>query len=483
MSRYRFGEFTLSPRQRLLLNGDREIRLIPRYLDLLIFLVEHRHEAVHRRDIFERVWTDVIVSDSALAQAIRTLRRTLGDDSREPVFIRTISRHGYQFVFREVVEESDDIRPATVAMVNDAPSDRAVARNHANAAQIDPDAARPFRLRQDNGETGSLREDDFEPLLERLLRDPSDARDDEDQREAAERLHQLGTAEALKRLGTRAGHTRARAVLRDTRWDVAEAGAVPLFGQPGAFETATALIRLRIRRVARLAAHRSVAAAIGGAAAGALAGAIGGLLLSLAPGSSAPVNIAAVLALIGAACGAWGGAAVGFGISIAEAAARSRKALAVVSSAALSGGVAGFAAQWIARAALATLVGVQVDVGGAVEGLVIGAGAGVGLAPATVRAGFGLAAPRGRLRVMTVLLTAASCAIAALLLALAGSVLVGGTIHAIAQAAGGSEAVLTPLSRVLGEPDFGPLTRALVGMGEGAMFGLGTAVGLTRRPE
>ena len=54
MPRYRFGEFTLSPRQRLLLSGDREIRLIPRYLDLLIFLVEHRHEAVHRRDIFER---------------------------------------------------------------------------------------------------------------------------------------------------------------------------------------------------------------------------------------------------------------------------------------------------------------------------------------------------------------------------------------------------------------------------------------------
>jgi DNA-binding winged helix-turn-helix (wHTH) protein len=460
MPRYRFGEFTLSPRQRLLLSGDREIRLIPRYLDLLIFLVEHRHEAVHRRDIFERVWTDVIVSDSALAQAIRTLRRTLGDDSRDPIFIRTISRHGYQFVFRDVVEEVDDSGLATVASVDHTTS------------------ARPGAPPESKAPT-----DDFEPLLQRLMREPSEARDDEDQREAAERLHQLGTAEALTRLGTRAGHTRARAVLRDTRWDVAEAGAVPLFGQPGAFETASALIRLRIRRVARLAAHRSVAAAIGGAAAGAIAGAIGGLLLSYAPGSSAPVNIAAVLASIGAACGAWGGAAVGFGISIAEAAARSRKALAVVSSAALSGAVAGFAAQWIARAALATLVGVQVDVGGAVEGLVIGAGAGLGLAPATVRAGFGLAAPRGRVRVMTVLLTAASCALAALLLALAGSVLVGGTIHAIAQAAGGSEAVLTPLSRVLGEPDFGPLTRALVGMGEGAMFGFGTAVGLTRRPE
>jgi DNA-binding winged helix-turn-helix (wHTH) protein len=450
LPRYRFGDFTLSPRQRLLLRDDREIRLIPRYLDLLIFLVEHRHEAVHRRDIFERVWTDVIVSDSARAQAIRTLRRTLGDDSRDPIFIRTISRHGYQFVFREVVEEGDDSAPPT-----------------------EPGAPR----------TLVVREDDFEPLLQRLTRESSDARDDEDRREAAERLHQLGTAEALLRLGTRPGHIHARAVLRDTRWDVAEAGPVPLIGQPGAFETANALVRLRIRRVARLAAQRSVAAGIGGALAGALAGAIGGLLLSFAPGSSAPVNIAAVLALIGAACGAWGGAAIGLGISIAEAAARSRKAVAVVSTAAVSGGAAGLVARWMAHAALATLVGVNVDIGGALAGLAIGAAAGLGLAPATVRAGFGLAAPRGRFRVLTVLLTATTCAIAALLLALAGSVLVGGTIHAIAQAAGGSEAALTPLSRLLGEPDFGPLTRALIGMGEGAMFGLGTALGLTRRPD
>ena len=51
-----------------------------------------RGAAVHRREIFDRVWSDVIVSDSALSQAIRTIRRTLGDDSREPRFVRTVSR-------------------------------------------------------------------------------------------------------------------------------------------------------------------------------------------------------------------------------------------------------------------------------------------------------------------------------------------------------------------------------------------------------
>src|SRR4029078_12196803 len=75
---------------------------------LLGFLVERRHEAVHRRDIFDRVWNDVVVSDSALSQAIRTIRRVTGDDSREPRFIRTVSRHGFPFVFPDVVEEDSN---------------------------------------------------------------------------------------------------------------------------------------------------------------------------------------------------------------------------------------------------------------------------------------------------------------------------------------------------------------------------------------
>ena len=60
--RYVFGEFTLPPPQQRLLRGVQELPLIPRYFDLLL-LVERRQEAVHRRDIFDVVWSDVVVSD------------------------------------------------------------------------------------------------------------------------------------------------------------------------------------------------------------------------------------------------------------------------------------------------------------------------------------------------------------------------------------------------------------------------------------
>jgi DNA-binding winged helix-turn-helix (wHTH) protein len=92
----------------LLIRNGQQLPLIPRYLDLLIFLIERRRDAVHRREIFDRVWSDVIVSDSALSQAIRTLRRTFDDDPRDPRFIRTVSRHGYQFTFPDVIEELDE---------------------------------------------------------------------------------------------------------------------------------------------------------------------------------------------------------------------------------------------------------------------------------------------------------------------------------------------------------------------------------------
>ena len=105
--RFRFADFVVSPARRQLLRGGDEVPLIPRYFDLLVLLLQRRGQAVHRREIFDSVWSDVVVSDGALSQAVRTLRRALDDDSHDPTFIRTVSRHGYRFAYPGVVEEPD----------------------------------------------------------------------------------------------------------------------------------------------------------------------------------------------------------------------------------------------------------------------------------------------------------------------------------------------------------------------------------------
>jgi DNA-binding winged helix-turn-helix (wHTH) protein len=460
--RYRFDEFVLSPRQRLLLRNGDEQPLIPRYFDLLVFLVERRHEAVHRRDIFDRVWTDVVVSDSALTQAIRTIRRALGDDPRGPRFIRTVSRHGYRFVCSDVIEEPDD---------------EAWPRRPAGMEEVEPSIAVP-----DAAPATVAPLDPFEPLLDRLTSAASDVSAEEDRQEAAELLHGLGTAEALRRLDGRPRHAHGRALLRDTRWAVPEAGAVPILGQPAPIETARALIALRLRRASRIVAARWAAASIGGALAGAAAGIAGGLLVATVPGSATPAEVVPVVTALGAVCGAAGGAGTGAGVAAAEAVARSRRVAMLTIGGCLGGGLAGAAAQWMTRWTLSTLVGISLDVSGAIQGLVIGAAAGFGYAASTSRTQGGLAAPRGRARVQVCTAVAVACALAALAVTLAGLPLVGATIHTIAVSARASHGILTPLARLIGEPDFGPTTAALVGTSEGLLFGLGFALGLTRRP-
>src|SRR5262249_1385135 len=154
------SEFTLSPARRVLLRSHREVPLIPRYFDLLVLLVERRNQAVHRREIMDAVWRDVVVSDGALSQAGRTLRRALGADPPEAIFIRTVSRHGYRFVFPDVLElpdgESVDLRAS---------------------APVDPPPSPA-------GNT-----DAFAAALD-VLTAPGPV-DDEDRREAAETLHAL----------------------------------------------------------------------------------------------------------------------------------------------------------------------------------------------------------------------------------------------------------------------------------------------------
>lgn len=109
---YRFAGFILSRTRRQLLKDGQVLPLIPRYFDLLVLLVDRRQQAVSRREIFDRVWSDVIVSDGALSQAVRTLRRTLGDDPREPIFIRTVSRHGYSSCSRMLPRRSRSKTPS-----------------------------------------------------------------------------------------------------------------------------------------------------------------------------------------------------------------------------------------------------------------------------------------------------------------------------------------------------------------------------------
>jgi DNA-binding winged helix-turn-helix (wHTH) protein len=81
------------------LRRDGEVVAVqPQVFDLLVLLLENRHRVVTRDEIFERIWKNRIVSDTALSSRIKTLRQALGDDGTEQGLIRTVRRRGFRLI-------------------------------------------------------------------------------------------------------------------------------------------------------------------------------------------------------------------------------------------------------------------------------------------------------------------------------------------------------------------------------------------------
>jgi len=110
---FRFDRFTLDPADRRLSRDGEEVELSSRYLDALALLVSERGRLVTKDRFLDEVWRGVPVTDEALTQCIKTLRRQLGDDAARPRFIETVPKHGYRFVAALEDEASEAIAPAT----------------------------------------------------------------------------------------------------------------------------------------------------------------------------------------------------------------------------------------------------------------------------------------------------------------------------------------------------------------------------------
>jgi len=94
----RFFDFELDPADRQLRRGGEPVGLNGRYFDALTLMVGEAGRLVTKDRFMGEVWRGVPVTDEALTQCIRTLRRQLGDDAARPRFIETVPKHGYRFI-------------------------------------------------------------------------------------------------------------------------------------------------------------------------------------------------------------------------------------------------------------------------------------------------------------------------------------------------------------------------------------------------
>src|SRR5258707_8705391 len=93
-----FGPYRLLALQRLLLEGDKPMRLGSRAFDILAALVERAGEVVGKEQLIARAWPQTFVEESNLKIQMSALRRALGDGQGGNRYIVTLPGRGYNFV-------------------------------------------------------------------------------------------------------------------------------------------------------------------------------------------------------------------------------------------------------------------------------------------------------------------------------------------------------------------------------------------------
>jgi DNA-binding winged helix-turn-helix (wHTH) protein len=89
---YRFGEFSMSLRERRLFRNGESVPLPPKAFDAMYLLIRSHGNLISRAELFSTLWPGVHVEEANLTNTIGQLRKVLGRDA-----IQTVSKFGYRF--------------------------------------------------------------------------------------------------------------------------------------------------------------------------------------------------------------------------------------------------------------------------------------------------------------------------------------------------------------------------------------------------
>jgi Tol biopolymer transport system component/DNA-binding winged helix-turn-helix (wHTH) protein len=94
---HRFLGFELDEERFELRRNGQPVKLEPRALDTLVYLIRNRDRVVPKDELIEKVWGVKVVSESALHHSIRKAREVLAEGTDQEV-IRTVHGRGFRFV-------------------------------------------------------------------------------------------------------------------------------------------------------------------------------------------------------------------------------------------------------------------------------------------------------------------------------------------------------------------------------------------------
>jgi len=108
---YAFGGYVLNTARRELSHAGESIPLEPKVYQILTYLIQHRDRLITREELLEFFWSDVYVTDSAVARCIGAVRKAVGDSREWQDVIQTRRGQGYRFVAAVVEKDETTMGP------------------------------------------------------------------------------------------------------------------------------------------------------------------------------------------------------------------------------------------------------------------------------------------------------------------------------------------------------------------------------------
>jgi DNA-binding winged helix-turn-helix (wHTH) protein len=106
----RFGPFILDHDTRQLTRDGREVRLSPKAFELLWHLAQARPRVVSKAELQQHLWPETFVVEANLSNLVAEIRAALGDDARDPLYIRT--SHGFGYALRDGAATQQSVEEA-----------------------------------------------------------------------------------------------------------------------------------------------------------------------------------------------------------------------------------------------------------------------------------------------------------------------------------------------------------------------------------
>ncbi|BBN83672.1 hypothetical protein PA25_36570 [Pseudoalteromonas sp. A25] len=92
---YWVGDFFVDVSRNQITKKEQAQTIAPKALSVLTYLAKNQGKVVSQDELLDAVWQGTIVSPNTLQRSIAQLRKVLGDDGKEQVYIKTHAKKGY----------------------------------------------------------------------------------------------------------------------------------------------------------------------------------------------------------------------------------------------------------------------------------------------------------------------------------------------------------------------------------------------------